>query len=296
MVFAHKPVGLGSAALVGILKKQLHCRVGHTGTLDRFAEGLMILPVGRATVFAGELLGESKTYRVEFRLGLSTDTHDPTGEVLEERSLEEVREFHRRNCDEIHREIRSFQEYQEQLPPLYSALKKEGRRYSDRAREGSVELPSPRSIRVYSVSEPESDREAGRIRTEMQVSKGTYIRAFARDLSGTLKFPVCISRLCRTQIGRWKLEKGVWHPGENEPEVRSVTEILSHWPVCTVEVRNREDVYVGRKISAGAFREPVPDPGKPFFIKDTEGCLLACAESTEKGYRYRKVFSGVDGK
>lgn len=230
-VLADKPKGLGSAALVGRLKHELKRRaaqcapagepgpgsgapqrkikVGHTGTLDRFASGLMLLLTGRATALADQFLHADKGYVGRFQFGAFTDTHDPHGEIVESVSPAETRRFLESERERVMRAVLAIREATRQQPPLYSALKQDGRRFSDRARGGQTELPAWRDIRVYELELLRYDLEAGALDLDLYVSGGTYIRAFARDLSRELDFPVHLSELRRYRLGGHRLDGDV---------------------------------------------------------------------------------------
>ncbi|MEQ9365544.1 MAG: hypothetical protein RIF32_14960 [Leptospirales bacterium] len=212
-VLADKPRGLGSAALVGRLKYELKKRasaagaprkikVGHTGTLDRFASGLMLLLTGRTTALADQFLHADKAYVGRFQFGAFTDTHDSQGDVTQSVAIEETRRFLQSEQKRIRRAVLALRDVQRQQPPLYSALKQDGRRFSDLARSGQTELPAERDIRVYDVSLAVWDAESGAVDIDLHVSGGTYIRAFARDLSRELDFPIHLSELRRYRLGR----------------------------------------------------------------------------------------------
>ncbi|MCR9143337.1 MAG: hypothetical protein NXI24_13880 [bacterium] len=212
-VLADKPRGLGSAALVGRLKHELKRRaaaagaprkikVGHTGTLDRFASGLMLLLTGRATALADQFLHADKAYVGRFQFGAFTDTHDSQGEIIESVTPAEAQRFLKSEGARIRRTILALAEVTRQQPPLYSALKQDGRRFSDRARSGETELPAERDIRVYDVDLKLWHAEAAAVDIDLHVSGGTYIRAFARDLSRELDFPIHLAELRRYRLGR----------------------------------------------------------------------------------------------
>lgn len=294
-VLADKPADLGSAALVGILRRRLNrARVGHTGTLDRFASGLMLLLVGRGASLAEYFLHADKSYRATFAFGRSTDTHDPVGATIAERSPEEVRALFAERRADLDAALAEIQAATLQVPPLYSALKIEGRRYSDRARAGHTELPPARPVRVYTMKVGEPDLAAGTLEVELAVSGGAYIRAFARDLGQRLDFPVHLSALRRLAIGEHSLEHpAVWRPDEPEPpRVRRLQEALPHWPRVVLADPERQ-----RALAMGQ-RPGLPGlPGQgDFFIEDAEGGLLAWARAADGEYRYRRVFTIDSGK
>ena len=280
---------MGSAALVAKLRGLLNgVKVGHTGTLDRFATGLMILVVGRATAFSEYFLHQDKCYRALFKFGQSTNTHDLTGEVLESRSQEETLEFIRENRDRIINLVQAIKEHHTQIPPEFSALKKDGKRYSDLARAGLSETPAERKIRVESVKILKFEEDDDCIETEFEVSSGTYIRAFARDLAESTGFPLHLASLKRISIGRYHLDSPeIWIPGTGLPVIIELREALSNW--CKIVVSPDEASYVlnGRYITI----EHGLEDGSDFLLFSDEKKLIAWARARNDTYKYKKVFN-----
>ena len=289
-VLADKPAGMPSTALVSRLRKRLSgSRVGHTGTLDRFASGLMLLVVGRATALAERFLHADKAYYADFAFGRSTDTHDPTGETLEERPPAAVRDFLESQQERIETAVRGLLQCTSQRPPLFSALKKDGNRFSDRARQGETELPKERAIRVSRAEVLEIDPAAGIVRADLHVRGGPYIRSFARDLGEQLGFPVHLGALRRHSLGRFNIEEsGLWLPDEEQirPVVLPVAEGLPDWPRVGVPTAAVADVLQGRMPRL----EGLPEAGTDFFLVGPEGETLAWAQSRQQGFAYRRVF------
>lgn len=255
-------------------------RTGHSGTLDRFASGLMVLTTGQATGISEILLGMDKEYEAVFELGRATDTHDPEGTVVAEKSPDEVARFVAANQERILEAFLGFQGELTQIPPQYSALKLAGKRASDYARSGQTVELRGRQVRIQSRV---LTLEGGRLRATIKVSSGTYIRALARDLGQALDFPVLLSELCRTAVGPFS-QKDAWRPGEAGPIVLSLLSAFPDWPRLPVSDEN------ARRIRQGGF-VPVPGlgAGRNFFFLHHSG-LLAWGVSTGDAYRYRRVF------
>jgi len=194
----NKHAGVTSHKIVSILRKLYDMpKVGHTGTLDPMATGVLPILLGRAVKAADFLLAEDKEYMAEMTLGITTDTEDTTGKPLVE--SDDI------PCEEqVFKVCRSFVGEMLQTPPMYSALKVDGRKLYDIAREGAEVERTPRKITVYSL-EPKklSDRV---YRLKVVCSKGTYIRTLCADIGRTLGCGAAMSSLCRTRSGPFVLD------------------------------------------------------------------------------------------
>lgn len=181
------------AKLRGILGQK---KIGHTGTLDPDAEGVLPVCLGRATKLCDMLTEKDKTYEAVLLLGKSTDTQDVTGAVLEEKDTSALTEEKVRECI-----IGYIGEYG-QLPPMYSALKVNGRKLYELAREGKEVERKKRNVRIYDIQI--QNIELPRVKMEVKCSKGTYIRTLCHDIGQTLKTGACMEALERTQAGRFQ--------------------------------------------------------------------------------------------
>lgn len=187
------------AKLRGILKTK---KIGHTGTIDPEAEGVLPICIGNATKLCDLIMEKRKTYEAELVLGLKTDTQDMTGEIIEKYS--DTIEL---SDTEISNAIKSFEGDYAQIPPMYSALKVNGRKLYDLAREGIVVDRKPRNIYIYGIDILEIKLPVIRIR--VNCSKGTYIRTLCNDIGERLGVYGCMGYLLRTQTGIFKLDDSV---------------------------------------------------------------------------------------
>lgn len=193
-----KPPGMSSFACVKQIREQSDIKkVGHTGTLDPLASGVLPLCLGRATKLVPFLIEKEKVYRGEMILGVETTTLDLEGEVVAYRDVHVTTE-------EIHQLFSSFLGPQMQLPPLYSARSTQGQRYYQLVREGKTIERTPTEIMV-------SDlrllyRQDRRVLFETRVSKGTYIRSLVDDMGRSLGCGACLSFLLRTRAGPFSIE------------------------------------------------------------------------------------------
>lgn len=198
----YKEKGYTSHDVVAKLRKIIgQKKIGHTGTLDPDAEGVLPVCIGRATKVCDMLTERDKTYEAVLLLGKTTDTQDISGTVLEERATDGVTEEQAEEC------IRGFEGEYDQVPPMYSALKVNGKKLYELAREGkTVERKSRRvrinRIRILEISLP-------RIRMEVSCSKGTYIRTLCQDIGERLGTGGCMESLLRTRSGRFGIEESL---------------------------------------------------------------------------------------
>ena len=191
-----KPSGITSSKLVQVIKKTFSLnKIGHTGTLDPLATGLMVLCVGQATKFSQFLLVKDKSYRVSIELGVATDTFDAEGVVTSEKSVNHVtREL-------IEASLRNFQGEIEQIPPMYSAIKKNGVPLYKMARRGLEVNLEPRKVRIHEIKILEFDGKF--LDLKVCCSKGTYIRAIAADLGDVLGCGAHVAELRRLSVGTY---------------------------------------------------------------------------------------------
>ncbi len=202
LLLIDKPAGMTSHDVVDSVRRRFHTRrVGHGGTLDPAATGLLILLLGSATRQASRLLGADKSYLATVRLGVSTDTQDAEGRVLETRPVGPVSlEVLEQACTRFRGEI-------EQEIPAYSAVRIQGRRSYALARAG---LPVPRRSRRVTIHRLQVlQLRLPDIDLEMICSKGTYVRTLCADLGRTLGFGGHLLKLRRTRIGPFTLEQAV---------------------------------------------------------------------------------------
>jgi len=194
----NKPAGKTSHDMVSFVRRLLKMkRVGHAGTLDPCAEGVLPILVGKATALSDMLIEKKKTYIATVRLGVETDTYDMTGTVTAQ-SDKAVTE------EEIITAAQSFLGEIDQMPPMYSAIKQQGQKLYDLARKGiTVERPT-RKVTVYSIRC--FDFKENAFAMEVCCSKGTYIRSLCHDLGKSLGTHAAMETLIRTQSGPFLLE------------------------------------------------------------------------------------------
>ena len=196
-LLVNKDPGITSSRVVQILKKKFNLnKVGHLGTLDPMATGLLIIAINRATKFASLLLQSEKSYRAEVTLGIQTDTDDAEGEVI---SFKEVN----LNESEAEEALLTFLGDSDQLPPNYSAIKHKGKPMYKYARDGIKVEKAARKILIQNIQN--IDINLPRVSFDIKCSKGTYIRSIARDLGFKLGCGAHLSKLIRTSQEKFML-------------------------------------------------------------------------------------------
>ena len=205
IILVNKQKNCTSHDVVYKVKKIVKEKVGHTGTLDPLAEGVLPLLIGKGTLCSKYLIEHDKEYEVVLKLGISTQTMDGEGEVLEEREIgEEV--LDKKHIEKI---LESFVGKQKQTPPMYSAIKVKGKKLYEYARKGEkVEIPK-REIEIYNIKLVGINREKKEIEFKVSCSKGTYIRSLCTDIAKKLGTIGYMSELKRLKVGNFKIENTI---------------------------------------------------------------------------------------
>lgn len=194
IINVNKPSGITSFDVIRVLRKNLkEKRIGHTGTLDPLAEGVLVVCLGRATRLVQDIEGYSKVYIAGFELGYRTDTYDIEGKIVEESEKKSVTK------EMLEKTLKKFVGDIKQVPPMYSALKVDGQKLYDLARKGIEIERKARDIHIDFIEILEFDGTKGKIRCG--VSKGTYIRSLIDDLGKELGTFATMNSLVRERVG-----------------------------------------------------------------------------------------------
>lgn len=196
-----KPTGMSSHDVVDVVRRIFHQkRVGHAGTLDPAAAGILPVALGRAARLVEYLEGADKSYRAEIAFGYATDTGDVYGEVMECAEHPVLP-----SAEEIEAVLARFRGSITQRPPVYSAIKVGGKRAADLVRQGrAVEIPT-RTVTIHRLELLHIDAERRRIRIDVDCSKGTYIRSLCADIGAVLHLPATMRFLLRSRVGAFTL-------------------------------------------------------------------------------------------
>lgn len=200
----HKPSGKSSFWLVKQIRSRIKTKVGHAGTLDPFAEGVLLICTGRATRQVEQLMSLTKEYVGDIELGISTDTDDPTGKIVAQAPVPALTQ------EKLQAVCQSFVGPIYQLPPLFSAKQVQGRRLYKLARQGVAIERAPKLVHIEKIELLHHEHNLMTIR--VICSKGTYIRALARDIGQQLGCGAYLKKLIRTRIGNYTIAEALNWP------------------------------------------------------------------------------------
>lgn len=240
------------AKLRGVLGER---RMGHSGTLDPMATGLLVVFAGRATRAVSFSENHSKCYEARLRLGLTTDTQDTTGTVLETHSVTV-------GADELRAALGRFSGELSQLPPMYSALKVNGQKLCDLARQGKTVERKPRSVTIYEL-ELLGQSAQDEFSLRVVCSKGTYIRTLCHDLGAALGCGGCMAALRRTMAAGFRIEEAVTlerAQEEREALLLPLDKYFRAYPRFTVQNEVQEkrayngNAFTARNVADGDYR------------------------------------------
>ena len=195
IILINKPKEWTSHDIVNKVKKILNEKVGHTGTLDPMATGVLPLLVGKGTLCSKYLINHNKTYKVKLELGKKTDTADTEGKIVEEKEVTN-KMLEKTVIKEV---LNKFLGKQEQIPPIYSAIKVNGKKLYEYARKGQTVEIKPRQSEIYSIELLSIDKKLKQIEFEVSCSKGTYIRSLCEDIGNKLRNCSIYERIAKNQ-------------------------------------------------------------------------------------------------
>ena len=256
IINVYKEKGFTSHDVVAVMRKIANQKkIGHTGTLDPEAEGVLPVCLGKATKLADYIMASEKQYRAMVRLGITTTTEDASGEVLEERPVDVTEE-------ELQKALLSMEGEQMQVPPMYSALKVNGKKLYELAREGKEVERKARKVTIFGIRLLQF-LPPNRAEILVDCSKGTYIRTLCADLGKRLGCGAHMETLLRTKSGRFTLENACsleelrTLAAENrlEEALLSMEEALMQYPAVTVQPRADRLMANGCKIFAPHWKQ-----------------------------------------
>lgn len=262
------------AKLRGILKQK---KIGHTGTLDPQAQGVLPVCLGKGTKLCDLLADHDKEYEAVLRLGITTDTQDMEGNVLQESSVQ-VSEEEVRTC------ILSFQGEQMQVPPMYSALKVNGKKLYELAREGKVVERKARPVTFHKIEV--LWMELPKVKIRVQCSKGTYIRTLCNDIGEKLGCGGCMKELLRTRVERFALEDAVkldevqkaMEEGTVDSLILPVDRIFDQYPTAKTTTQGDLLVHNGNRLFSELLQEEPEAESGYVRVYDSEDTFIGLFE------------------
>ena len=252
LLLLNKPAGMTSNQALQKVKRLLKAKkAGHTGSLDPAATGMLPLCFGEATKVCAYLLEADKTYRVTARLGEATDTADADGEIIETAPVPEL------DRDAWEAILKGFEGASEQIPPMYSALKKDGKRLYELARKGETVERDARPIRIDKIDLLEAS--GSRLVFRVECSKGTYVRTLVEDIAKVAGTVAHTAKLHRETVGAFRAEDmvdmaGAIEAAESDPEslrerLLPADVALAGWPACRVVTEDVERFSGGQQVA-----------------------------------------------
>nr|DAP32028.1 MAG TPA: tRNA pseudouridine synthase B [Caudoviricetes sp.] len=283
----YKNTGMTSFDVVAMVRRVAKMKkVGHTGTLDPAASGVLPVCLGKATKIIDYIMENKKVYRVNLKLGMVTDTYDLEGEVLREEDASHITKDEILNC------INSFVGTIDQVPPMYSALKQNGVRLYELARQGIEVHREARKITIYSIENIKIESNDN-IQMDVCCSKGTYIRSLCYDIGEKLNVGATMTALERIQNGPFTKEEAI--------NIEDLTEELLEKHIISIEkaLDSFEKIIVNEKFSKllrngvkvfdnRMYSEEV-EFNKLYRVYEDNGVFLGLGKRDEKGFKLEKL-------
>lgn len=281
-----KPKGMSSFDAVRVVKKVARTgKVGHTGTLDPEATGVLPICIGKATKIIDYIMDSEKVYEVTLKLGIRTTTYDLEGEVLEERDPSHLTE------EEILNSINSFKGEYSQIPPMYSALKQNGVRLYELARKGIEVERKGRLINIHNLEDIKINNPY--ISMKVTCSKGTYIRSLCYDIGEKLGVFATMTQLNRAKTSVFSQEKSI-NINELTKEnindyILSMEEALEKYDKIVVNKKYVKLLVNGVRVADGRFTKDKVINNKLYRVYDDENNFIGLGERNDAGFKIEKL-------
>lgn len=290
-VFKNK--GMTSFDVVRKVKKVAkEKKVGHTGTLDPEATGVLPICLGKATKIIDYIMKAEKSYYVKFKLGIVTTTYDLEGDILEERSIEDLKK------EQILKAILEFKGGYLQIPPMYSALKQNGVRLYELARQGIEVEREGRNIMIYEIEDIVIDLPY--VSMEVTCSKGTYIRSLCYDIGEKLNVGGAVIELQRTKTSCFKKEDSINIEDLNEDNIQcniiSIEEALKAFPKLKVEEGFSRLLINGVKVFDSRVTKEKIEIDTLYRVYDEDDQFIGLGKKDDKGLKIEKLLVWLGDK
>ncbi|MGG7143813.1 tRNA pseudouridine(55) synthase TruB [Clostridium nigeriense] len=281
-----KNTGMTSFDVVRIIKKVSGTKkVGHTGTLDPEASGVLPVCIGKGTKIIDYIMNSDKVYEVEFKLGIKTTTYDLEGEIIEENNPSNI------NNEDILKTINSFKGEYSQVPPMYSALKQNGVRLYELARKGIEVEREGRLVKIYNIEDIKVDNP--NISMKVTCSKGTYIRSLCYDIGEALGVGAAMTKLKRTKTSKFSEEQSVNISDINSDNINkfviSIEEALDAYDKLIVLNKYCRLLINGVRVFDKRFTKEKVEMGKLYRVYDEDGKFIGLGKSNHQGFKIEKL-------
>lgn len=283
----YKNTGMTSFDVVAMVRRVAKMKkVGHTGTLDPEASGVLPVCLGKATKIIDYIMENKKVYRVNLKLGMITDTYDLEGEVLREKDASHITKDEILNC------INSFVGTIDQVPPMYSALKQNGVRLYELARQGIEVHREARKVTIYSIENIKIESNDN-IQMDVCCSKGTYIRSLCYDIGEKLNVGATMTALERIQNGPFTKEEAINIEDLTEEllekHIISIEKALDSFEKITVNEKFGKLLRNGVKVFDNRMYSEEVEFNKLYRVYEDNGVFLGLGKRDEKGFKLEKL-------
>lgn len=283
----YKNTGMTSFDVVAMVRRVAKMKkVGHTGTLDPAASGVLPVCLGKATKIIDYIMENKKVYRVNLKLGMVTDTYDLEGEVLREKDASYITKDEILNC------INSFVGTIDQVPPMYSALKQNGVRLYELARQGIEVHREARKVTIYSIENIKIESNDN-IQMDVCCSKGTYIRSLCYDIGEKLNVGATMTALERIQNGPFTKEEAINIEDLTEEllekHIISIEKALDSFEKITVNEKFGKLLRNGVKVFDNRMYSEEVEFNKLYRVYEDNGVFLGLGKRDEKGFKLEKL-------
>ncbi len=283
----YKNTGMTSFDVVAMVRRVAKMKkVGHTGTLDPAASGVLPVCLGKATKIIDYIMENKKVYRVNLKLGMVTDTYDLEGEVLREKDASHITKDEILNC------INSFVGIIDQVPPMYSALKQNGVRLYELARQGIEVHRDARKVTIYSIENIKIESNDN-IQMDVCCSKGTYIRSLCYDIGEKLNVGATMTSLERIQNGPFTKEEAINIEDLTEEllekHIISIEKALDSFEKITVNEKFGKLLRNGVKVFDNRMYSEEVEFNKLYRVYEDNGVFLGLGKRDEKGFKLEKL-------
>ncbi len=293
----YKEPGFTSHDVVAKLRGILHQKkIGHTGTLDPDAAGVLPVCCGKATKVCGLLSDRDKSYHAVCQLGIETDTQDISGSIIRECRINSI------TADDIINCVKKFKGNIMQIPPMYSALKVNGKKLYELAREGKTVERKPRQVNILSIEVSDINLDSGTFGLDVTCSKGTYIRTLCHDIGISLGTAAAMANLVRTRVSVFKIEDAVTlgevqYMSDNNPEklkeyFMPADALFTGYKKVQIKSSFAGSLANGNKLSGNMFYSEAPEPqdGENILVYNENGVFKAIYQREAGEYKVNKMF------